>query len=462
MPTLETLEAQITGETGLTRSNFYADKWTATDPSRRLIQQYLITAGAKESKILNSSNYVLANAYRIGENYIRKMNEEGFDRRLNKIPQRRRQFGEKLDLNLIPEEINLLQGIGETPFPSPEKEQNAPENVLAPENITRATEQVLTKALQAATDQLAAASKAEVKAQLAEAIASAKLSDALKVEVKALAETVAANATPRKLEIILPNNPPRILPAEPRHCKFDQILRYLARKQNIYIVGPAGTGKTKLGAQLAEALDKKFYPIAQALTKYDVSGYKSPTGEYIGTLMREAIEFGGLALIDEGDTWAAAALMFLNAPLANGYCAFPDRVVEVHPDFLCIIAANTYGRGADRQYQGRNPLDGASLNRFKFVEVDYDKNLETQLFGSGPWVQYCWKVRQAVETLKLSHIISMRNIQFCLTDAGCGDDPNEIASACLWQNLASDTIAKIKNIAGEPPEAENNVLDFGT
>lgn len=283
--------------------------------------------------------------------------------------------------------------------------------------------------------------------RLSEEIATLVTTLATKLSTTITLDTI-KNNLPKRIELQLPSKEIRLLSDEPRHEKFGQILRYLSRGRHVYAVGPAGTGKSKLGEQLAEALELDFYPLSPALTRYEASGYQSATGEYIGTHLRRAIEFGGFALIDEGDAWAAAAMLFLNAPLANNYCTFPDKVIAVHPNFRCMIAANTFGRGADRQYVGRNPLDAASRNRFKFVEIGYDRKLEVALFGSGPWVQYCWKVREAIETLRLQHVISMRNIELCVEDAKYGDPMEEILHANIWQGLEPDQIKKITNIAG--------------
>jgi cobaltochelatase CobS len=42
----------------------------------------------------------------------------------------------------------------------------------------------------------------------------------------------------------------------------------------------------------------------------------------------------------------------------------------------CIVAtANTFGTGADRVYVGSLQIDGATLDRFAFLEWPYDEGL---------------------------------------------------------------------------------------
>ena len=76
-----------------------------------------------------------------------------------------------------------------------------------------------------------------------------------------------------------------------------------------------------------------------------------------------------------------------------------------------MAAANTYGRGADRVYAGRNQLDGASLDRFVSVPVDYDTGLEFKLGEANPgWVEYVHNVRRAVEKTATKHVVGTRAI----------------------------------------------------
>jgi cobaltochelatase CobS len=82
---------------------------------------------------------------------------------------------------------------------------------------------------------------------------------------------------------------------------------------------------------------------------------------------------------DEFDNGHPSILATVNAALANGQMAFPDRMVKRHANFRAVASANTYGRGADRKYVGRQALDMATLDRFAIEYVDVDESLETTL-----------------------------------------------------------------------------------
>jgi len=292
-----------------------------------------------------------------------------------------------------------------------------------------------------------------------------ELSEPAKDQIRALGREAAVayieEMLPKRIEIRAPNLQ-RELRAEPRHEVFDECLRWLASGESIYLVGPAGTGKTHLAKQLADALGKRFLPVPQALTKYEFSGFIDAGGSYRGTIVRDAIENGGLLVLDEIDSMAAAAIMFLNSVMANGYCAFPDGIVEKHPDFQVIAAANTYGRGATREYVGRNPLDAASLDRFVYIECEYDTLLERQLFGESPWLNYVHKVRAAITQLNIQHIASMRAIERGLRGLAAGLDAQAVVKSALWRGLAPDSISKIEAQAGRFHQApELRVVGVG-
>src|SRR5262249_7314263 len=105
-----------------------------------------------------------------------------------------------------------------------------------------------------------------------------------------------------------------------------------------------------------------------------------------------------------------------NAALANGQMAFPDGMVKRNADFLAVASANTYGRGPDRKYVGRQAIDMATLDRFAVEYVDVDEGLEHVLcLASGldadrveKVLAYVRAIRSNVETHKMSVVISPR------------------------------------------------------
>lgn len=276
----------------------------------------------------------------------------------------------------------------------------------------------------------------------------------LVVETQQMVVEMAEKLLPRKIQIIT-STASRQIDAAIRHRSFDECLRWLLAGQHVYGVGPAGTGKSHMAKQLTEGIGRKFYPMGQALTKYDVTGFTNASGEIVLTACREAMEHGGFLFIDEGDFWAAAALGALNNPLANGWCAFPDKLIEIHPDFICMICANTFGHGATLEYNGRNPLDPASLDRFAYVFINYDEDMERLLYGNGPWVQYVHRVRHAIsEITGLRHVISQRAIKRVLDGLNAGQPIETVLFGALWRGLDQDTINTIKHRAGNPPTSK--------
>ncbi|MBI1363723.1 MAG: AAA domain-containing protein [Proteobacteria bacterium] len=226
------------------------------------------------------------------------------------------------------------------------------------------------------------------------------------------------------------------------HVMFDAILS-AAQAGPVMMVGPAGCGKTLLAKQVAEALGLPFYFNGAISSEYKVTGYKDAGGTYHSTPFREAFEKGGVYLFDEVDGSHPQAFLTLNAALANGMMDFPDKTVQQHPNFVCLAAANTYGRGADRKYVGRNALDAASLDRFTVMTMDYDEDLELNITDNPDWTRKVQGWRSAALALKVDHIISTRA---CVRGAqllALGMPEDVVAEAVVWKGLDADDVKKI-------------------
>lgn len=219
------------------------------------------------------------------------------------------------------------------------------------------------------------------------------------------------------------------------HKALEDVLCAVVAGASPMLVGPAGSGKTTLAEQICKVLKRKFYMEARVTSEYKLIGFIDAHGKVVRTQFREAYENGGGFLFDEVDASDADAMTAFNAALANGQCAFPDKLVTRHKDFFAIAAGNTFGRGADRQYVGRNQLDAATLDRFSVFEVDYDNELEVQLSGNADWCARVQAVRKAIEAANIRHIVSPRASITGAKLLAAGMAQHKVEEAVIWKGL---------------------------
>lgn len=237
---------------------------------------------------------------------------------------------------------------------------------------------------------------------------------------------------------------------EVTHKSFDRIIKVLSssrrKEKNIMLVGGAGGGKTHLCGQIAKALQRPFYPMSVGLqtTKSDLLGFINATGQYVSTCIRQAYEHGGLLLLDEFDAAHAGVVTILNSLLANGHCSFPDKVVEKHPDFVCLCACNTYGKGGTIDYVGRNRLDAATLDRFIIIDVDYDETLEGTLTNHKEWSKVIKNVRKEIAKQGIKMIVSPRASMDGADLLDAGFTMEEVLEMTIFKGCDEDVRTKLK------------------
>jgi cobaltochelatase CobS len=267
--------------------------------------------------------------------------------------------------------------------------------------------------------------------QTAEALI-AKISEGFLATVPAMVRAEVVNAS-RSIEIKVGNMPKVKL--DGTHKSYEDVMRCCVAGVWPMLVGPAGSGKTTLASQIAKTMKRKFYSEARVTSEYKLLGFMDAMGKYVRTQFREAYEKGGVFLLDEMDASDADALVSFNQALDNGVCPFPDKLVTMHKDFIAIAACNTFGRGADRQYVGRNQLDAATLDRFATIFVDYDEMVENALAGNSDWAAYVQKVRAAVAEEKVRHIVSPRASRNGAKLLAGGMDRQAVEESCIWKGL---------------------------
>jgi cobaltochelatase CobS len=241
----------------------------------------------------------------------------------------------------------------------------------------------------------------------------------------------------------------RVLPDAPRHKAFAKALAIAGQNIPLALVGPAGSGKTTACEQIAEALELPFYMLGAVTGAHEFLGYVDAHGKYQTTPFRHAFEHGGLFLGDEFDGSDPAAPLVINSALANGHMAFPDSPTPVkkHPSFRMVIACNTYGMGADRVYVGRNQLDGATLDRFAFLDWGYDEKLERLFSDNESWVDRVQSLRRGVAKEKARVIISPRATINGAKLLAAGLTRDDVETLCIWKNVDADLRRRIEAAA---------------
>lgn len=233
------------------------------------------------------------------------------------------------------------------------------------------------------------------------------------------------------------------------HRSLPDILMATVAGTHPFLVGPAGSGKTTLAEQIATVLKRDFYMEARVTSEFKLLGFIDAYGKTVRTQFREAYEKGGVFLFDEVDASDPDAMTAFNAALANGQCPFPDKMVRAHKDFVAIAAGNTFGRGADRQYVGRNQLDAATLDRFAVFEVDYDEQLERELVPNADWVTRVQKVRRAIDEEKVRHIVSPRASIYGARLLAAGMNRDKVEEAVIWKGLDEGNRVRVRSRLGE-------------
>lgn len=250
--------------------------------------------------------------------------------------------------------------------------------------------------------------------------------------------------TPTVLEIKKPNEP-QTVNLGLVHKQTPRIIKLLARGHNVYLHGPAGSGKTTMGQKCADAFGLEFYFCGKLDSEFGLLGFIDGHGRVIRTAFREAFEHGGLFLFDELDRSDPSAVVAMNAALANGVCAFPDGIVKRHENFKCIAAGNTVMGGASQLYQAAMQQDASSVDRFAFVHFGYDEELERAISTNAQWVEYVIAIRHAVAKRgELAHLVTPRaTIEGC-KDLADGDDWDEVADTWIFKGLDRETVDQLK------------------
>lgn len=229
------------------------------------------------------------------------------------------------------------------------------------------------------------------------------------------------------------------------HEKFEDVLNLVNLEIPVYLEGPAGTGKNVICKQVAESLDLEFYFTNAVTQEFKLTGFIDANGKYQETQFYKAFKEGGLFFLDEMDASIPEVLIILNAAIANRYFDFPNGKIEAHPDFRVIAAGNTGGSGATLEYSGRYQLDGASLDRFAMIKIDYSPAIEDAIAdGNKELLQFIRDFRKVTNDNGIYCITSYRTISRIMKLEGVLD-LSEVLQISLIKTLNKDDVQIIIN-----------------
>lgn len=249
--------------------------------------------------------------------------------------------------------------------------------------------------------------------------------------------------------LITQQGKPESVQLDRQHKEFLTLLRLCKTRSrsgqrfNVWMTGPAGSGKATAAMNVAKALSLPFHFCGAINDDYKLTGFIDAHGNLVRTPFREAFEHGGVFLLDEIDGCNPGVILALNAALANGTCDFADGNIKRHDDCIIIAAANTWGLGATHKYVGRNKLDAASLDRFKPIAWDYDEEMERDISGNVEWAKKVQRMRANMMRAGIEAVISPRATYDGADMLAQGFSEAEVMEVCVRKGMAQEQWAQV-------------------
>lgn len=269
-------------------------------------------------------------------------------------------------------------------------------------------------------------------------------------EVRRIAKEVYSELTqPKTIEVAIKQVDGTVDKLEgQQHKVFPTVFRAANRRDNVWLGGPAGTGKTYLVSQVADALKLPFFRIScgPQTPASLIFGHTTATGGYAPGIAYQALTAeGAVLLFDEFDRLNPAVAVMVNGLLDGNAVTFPNgETLKPKANTIYMVAANTFGKPT-AEFGTAQRQDTSTMSRFVKIAVPIDEDLEKSVFGNNEWVLFVQKVRRAVAKLGItSLVVTPRASEYGVRMLKDGEKRQDVEEMLLWAGVPQEDLAKIK------------------
>lgn len=276
-------------------------------------------------------------------------------------------------------------------------------------------------------------------------------------------------AIKRHLEVIAAANEPQVIEVrhetgkaskiEGAHFLMPRLLRLLRAGFNLYLWGPAGSGKTTAALQAAEALRRKseIDTLDPTTFRSMVQGYMTPEGEPVHTTFSRCWVDGKTYIGDELDNAPGHVQTLFNSALANAWAPLAWGNVARHKSFGFVGTGNTPGLPT-REFPDRRPMSAAFKDRLYFMHWPLDANIELRAAGMtveqraieskldaispAKWVTFVRGIRDWAKSNCPTLMVTPRASLVGLEALSLGERPTDVADALIFRGADIDIKTK--------------------
>lgn len=246
------------------------------------------------------------------------------------------------------------------------------------------------------------------------------------------------------------------------HFYLDRVIKLLGAGFNVYLWGPAGTGKTTAAQMAVKALgrESEIDTLDPSTFRSMVQGFTTATkGEPVHTSFTRCWTEGKVYIADEVDNAPGHVQTLFNSALANGHAPLAWGNAEKAKGFAFCGTGNTPGRPT-RAFPDRKPMSAAFADRLYFVYWPLDPAIECRAVGlpapalpqekrstCGPqqWVKFVQALRswasENAPTLQVTPRASLAGVQAL----ALGESAENVAEGLIFRGCDAELKTKALN-----------------